>query len=137
MAFAKWYVTTISSQTKFGVAGYWVEVPDVFEPIVYIKSDTTPVPADNGGCYFEYCQYTTVGPFGWAIWDPKFGTTWQTTYHVGCGCCSVVPQKVDEFVTHDKWFRLDGDGVSSGGERRTKKLLKLYYRNVTEIGQIP
>jgi hypothetical protein len=138
MAYAKWFVTTVASQTKFGVAGYWVEMPDAFKPIIYIKSDTTPVASDNDGCYFEYCDYTTVGPYWYrTILNTTINTTWCTTYLVGCGCCYCTPQKVDAFVTHDKWFRLDGSGVSSGGQRRTKKVLKLYYRDITEIGTIP
>jgi len=141
MAFAKWYITTVSSQTKFGVAGYWVELPDAFSPIIYIKSDTTPVAADNDGCYYEYCQYTTIGPYwyygGQSATTSPSGTTWCTTYKVGCGCCSVVPQKVDAFITHDKWFRIDSADVDDCGERRTKKLLKLYYRDIPEIGTVP
>jgi hypothetical protein len=138
MAYAEWYVTTVSSQTKFGVAGYWVELPDAFPPIIYIKSDTTPGASDNDGCYFEYCQYTTMGPYWYKDWTTTTGgTTWCSTYKVGCGCCYLTPQKVDAFITHDKWFRIDGDGVSDGGETRTKKLLKLYYRDITEIGTIP
>jgi len=138
MAYAEWYITTISSQTKFGVAGYWVELPDQFAPIMYIKSDTTPVAADNDGCYFEYCQYTTMGPFWvYATTSTGVGTTWSAVYKVGCGCCHLVPQKVDAFITHDKWFRIDSADVDDEGERRTKKILKLYYRDIPELGTIP
>jgi hypothetical protein len=41
--------------------------------------------------------------------------------------------KVDEFVTHDKWFRQDAAGSGSHGP----KTYKLYYRDITEIGTIP
>jgi hypothetical protein len=106
MAYAEWYATTIASTTKFGTAGYWQELPDAFPPIIYIKSDTTATNTSNDGLYLE---------------------THSTTIKL------VTPMKVDEFVTHDKWFRQDTAGSGSHGP----KTYKLYYRDITETGKIP
>jgi len=149
MAYAEWYVTTIPEETKFGVAGYWEELPDAFNPIIHIY-DTTPTRAMDDGLYFEYGEFTTYAvPMLFTTWwttvtTSAGGTTshgtyqglFSTIYHQICSNCHCVPQKVEEFITHDKWFRMDGGTGDDGKTRRCKKL-KLYYRDITEIGTVP
>lgn len=130
MAYAEFYVTTAcatTSVTMFGVLGPWVELPDVFPPILWIDT-TSPASAICEGLWIQ-CGTSLSG-------TPIADGTGVMNHHV----------QVMNYEPGTKWFlvpdigaRTAGNAVGLGIGLNSQALIalgprqwKLYYRAVGE-----
>ncbi len=135
MTLAIWDITTITSNaanTHFGVAGRWEEIPDMYPPIGFMFTSTTPGARtvanafSSYGLFIEY-QCTTSG-----------GANSLT-----CGTVRHMPLQARAYQKGTRWFSIatairDGDLPSSVHHHTNPvKRLILYYRAMDEYGETP
>jgi hypothetical protein len=107
--YAEWDITTLVAYTVFGVAQFWMQLPESFPPIGFLLT-TTGGTFDNEGLYIEL--YTTL---------PIAGTIACTPYY---------PQKVVAYMKGTRWFYTDA-ALGTGAIGSPTKA-HLYYRAVQE-----
>ena len=123
MAYAEWYVTTTcatTSVTMFGTLGPWIELPDVFAPILWI--DTTSPAGLSAG--LRIVSETTS----------DVGNATQTVKQI------VFEVQVSNYEPTTKWFlpsdcgtKTAGGALGQGPLENTAvgaRLWKLWYRSV-------
>ena len=121
--YAEWNIGTtgVTTVTKFGVAGgYWAKIPDAFPPIQHIDTSSIAIPTngDVHGCIITSVDTTTTDT----------GTVVR-----------MAPARVAEYITGDKWFRFANQPAAATGAvtaGRQHTTVRLYYRDVTEVGPI-
>ncbi|TSA56692.1 hypothetical protein D4R42_03030 [bacterium] len=128
--YATWLVGTseVTTVTKFGVAGHWAKLPDVFPPIEFINTTSVAIGVmPYRGCIVTIVQ-TTTG-------DNGPGPAIMTSDRRG----------VEQYVKGDRWFRLrsgpatlnalavDTDNIDV---QRVYTQIELYYRDKVDGGEI-
>ena len=105
-------LTTIASATKFGVAGYWIEIPDVYPPIYNAYTETTiSSVTERRGAFLVQTMHTTASKN-------------VTRY---------TPIAIAAFQAGTRHVRL---GAACNGVGNGRKLV-MYYRSVGEIDYCP
>ncbi len=138
MTLAIWDITTITSNaanTHFGLAARWEEIPDMYPPIGFMFTSTTPAARaqlSTYGLFVEYQGSTTISVAGGA----------------GRGATIYRPIRVRAYQKGTRWFIIGSANAAGSGMRDVDlhcentiahpiKRLILYYRAMDEYGETP
>ena len=140
MTLAIWDITTITSvaaNTHFGVIGRWEEIPDMYPPIGFMFTSTTPAARAQRSSYGLFLEFECSTSNTVAAAAP------------GSGMVKHVPIRVLSYQKGTRWFRIQAPlyddvyvGASAIGEMKSNcanatKRLVLYYRAQDETGEVP
>jgi len=128
--YASWLIGTsaVTTVTKFGVAGHWARLPDVFPPIEFINTTSIALATmPTNGCV------VTIGE--------------TTTGANGPGPIIMIRDRrgVEAYVKGDRWFRLRSGPATSNeaavdpagiNEQRVFTRIELYYRDSVELDSV-
>ena len=114
MAFAEWDITTITTNTQFGAAAYWVHLPEAFAPIGWVMT-TTPLIGENEG-----------------LWE-RYDTTSVAAAAVSGPMLNWVPRKVLAYMPGTQLFRCD---QNLGTLKVYRGQLRMFYRSINEVYQL-
>ncbi len=130
MTLAIWDITTITStaaNTHFGLASRWEEIPDMYPPIGFMFTSTTPGARAQRSSYGLYIEYicTTIAP------------------KVPSGKPIYMALRARAYQKGTRWFIVDAmlkdADLANIKPQRTNSLkrLILYYRAMDEYGETP
>jgi len=138
MTLAIWDITTITSNAlnlHFGISARWEEIPDMFPPIGFMFTSTTPAARAQLSTYGLFVEY--VGTTSAAMAGSK-----------AMGMPHFRPMRVRAYQKGTRWFIIGSQAAAGSGLIDANltctptiaypiKRLILYYRALDESGEVP